>query len=175
MRDDKSWIQTYTGKKAFPLDMRPEDVCIEDVAHALSLQCRFTGHVRDFYSVSQHSFLVSCLCDPKDALWGLLHDASEAYISDIARPAKKQMDFYLEIEARITGTIAKKFGLPMPIPESVHIADNRLLMTERRDLLVHVDGWTQYAEPYDEIMIDPWTPVYSEMMFLQRFRGLTRE
>lgn len=49
---DGDWIQTYTNKQFWPLDPRPEDVCIEDIAHALSLQCRFTGHVREFYSTA---------------------------------------------------------------------------------------------------------------------------
>lgn len=35
------WIQTYTGRMFWPLDPRPEEIWIEDIAHALSLQCRF--------------------------------------------------------------------------------------------------------------------------------------
>ena len=171
MRGNKDWIQTYTGRRVYPLDPRPRDFNIYDIAHALSLQCRFTGHVHEFYCVAQHSYLASLLCDPEDALWGLLHDASEAYLSDIARPVKKQMDFYLECEARLTEAIAKKFGLKMPIPESVHKVDNRLLMTERRDLLIPVKGWQKYAEPY-EARIEPWDAVKSEEAFLQRFTEL---
>src|SRR5271165_7548492 len=83
------WIQTYTGRVMYPLDPRPEEINIIDIAHALSNLCRFTGHVRTFYSVAEHSVRVSQHCDPKDALWGLLHDASEAYLADMSRPMKR--------------------------------------------------------------------------------------
>src|SRR5579885_2784587 len=82
------WIQTYCGVAFYPLDPRPEEILIEDIAHALSMLCRFTGHVKRFYSVAQHCVYVSHRCDPKDALWGLLHDAAEAYLNDISRPVK---------------------------------------------------------------------------------------
>lgn len=74
MRSD--WIATFTGGVFFPLAPRVEDVRISDIAHALSMLCRFAGHTRGFYSVAQHSVLVSRLCSQQDALWGLLHDAS---------------------------------------------------------------------------------------------------
>jgi len=80
------WIQTYTGKRFWPLDPRPEDVDILDIAHSLSLLCRFTGHTSSFYSVSQHSILVAQEVPKRLRLWALFHDAAEAYIGDIARP-----------------------------------------------------------------------------------------
>src|SRR6266496_3875421 len=94
-----------SGKWFNVFNPKPEDVDIRDIAHALSNQCRFTGHTKEFYSVAQHSVLVSTFCAPEDAAWGLLHDASEAYLSDIASPVKKHPDFgpfYLEAEKRIT-------------------------------------------------------------------------
>jgi uncharacterized protein len=96
------WIQTYTGKQFWPLSPLPEDIVIEDIAHALSMQCRFGGHVRTFYSVAQHSVHVSLLVEPQYALWGLLHDAAEAYLVDLPRPIKKFSEMgllYQEIEA----------------------------------------------------------------------------
>ena len=90
------WIQTFTGRAFYVLDPRPEDVDIEDIAHALSMQCRFAGHCREFYSVAQHSVTASWLVPPEDALWGLLHDAAEAYVVDLPRPIKRawQLESY---------------------------------------------------------------------------------
>jgi hypothetical protein len=92
------WIQTYSGRQFWPLDPRVEDVHLEDIAHALSNVCRYTGHVREFYSVAEHSVHVSWSCEPEDALWGLLHDASEAYLADMARPVKQNMPVYVAAE-----------------------------------------------------------------------------
>ncbi|MFG0247924.1 MAG: phosphohydrolase, partial [Phycisphaeraceae bacterium JB051] len=78
-----SWIQTYTGKAFYPLREDPGIIDIRDIAHALSLQCRFNGHCSDFYSVAQHSVHVSEVVPQAFALWGLLHDAAEAYMSDL--------------------------------------------------------------------------------------------
>ncbi len=81
------WIQVRSGRKFHPLDPRPEDVDINDIAHALSNLCRFTGHCTDFYSVAQHSVIASQIVPPASALAALLHDASEAYMGDIS-PAR---------------------------------------------------------------------------------------
>ena len=75
------WIQTYLGIQFWPLDPRPEEVMLFDIAHSLSNMCRFTGHCREFYSVAQHSVIVSQNVPREDAAWGLLHDASEAYMT----------------------------------------------------------------------------------------------
>ena len=83
------WIQTMSGVIFYPLDPRPEEIRIEDIAHALSHQCRFAGHCREFYSVAEHSVRVSRELPQEFMLWGLLHDASEAYLVDLPRPIKR--------------------------------------------------------------------------------------
>ncbi len=133
--DDSTWIQTYTGRQFWPLDPRPEDVCIEDIAHALAMKCRYTGHCEEFYSVAQHSVMVSHIVPMYDALWGLLHDAGEAYLADLARPVKKHMPEFQQAEARIMECVATHFGLTMPEPKSIANADLVMLRTERRDLM----------------------------------------
>jgi hypothetical protein len=171
------WIQTYSGIAFYPIDPRPEEIHYSDIAHALSMICRFTGHTKKFYSVAQHCVLVSQYCDPQDALWGLLHDASEAYMCDVARPVK-HMDFmrpYRIQESKLMRVIAQKFGLSEQEPESVQVADRRLLYTEARDLMnpVHPD-WEWLAEPYPE-KINPWSPKKAEEMFLIRFVNLIKK
>src|SRR5271165_4859950 len=117
------WIQTYTGKKFFPMDPKPEDICIEDIAHSLSMICRFTGHSREFYSVAQHSVYVSELCSEQWMLHGLLHDAEEAYTNDLARPIKrlKEFEFFRRAGENIQLVIRQKFKLYWVEPEEIHI------------------------------------------------------
>ncbi|MDO4254358.1 MAG: hypothetical protein Q4C81_04310 [Kocuria sp.] len=98
-----NWMQTYTGRRFYPLDSRPEDVDVVDVAHALSMQCRYNGHVRLFMSVAEHCVLVSRLVPSEHALWGLLHDATEAYVGDMVRPLKLHMPEYRAVEDRVGG------------------------------------------------------------------------
>ncbi len=107
------WIQTYTGRKFFPLDPDPEMICIEDIAHSLSQLCRYNGHSKIFYSVAQHSLVLSReLCSGwQYALMALLHDASEAYLSDLPRPLKMhpQFAFYRKAESRLQSMIYDRF------------------------------------------------------------------
>jgi hypothetical protein len=174
------WIATASGAKFFPLDPLPSEVSIADIAHALSNQCRFCGHTREFYSVAEHCVYVSRLCAPEDALWGLLHDASEAYISDIARPVKVQPEMigYRAIEEMLQGAIVSAFGLPEIMPESVRLADNILLSIEIRDLMPsQIPGWDKWQEKIPEDcglrLVGPWSPGFARKLFLQRFADLT--
>lgn len=154
------WIQTYTTKKFWPLSPRVEDVCIEDIAHSLSLQTRFNGHCRTFYSIAQHSVLAAreLLKATKDrtiAMQGLLHDASEAYICDLPRPIKSYITNYKELEEQLMQCIAVKFNLNYPFHELVKKIDTVLLATEARDLM---DGdclakWKLVEQPLPYIII----------------------
>lgn len=169
------WIITFTGRRFYPLDPRVEDVNINDVAHALSNQCRFAGHCMQFYSVAQHSVLVSMMCPDKDALWGLLHDASEAYLVDVPSPLKRMPEFkaYRDAEAKVMATICAAFGLDAHEPPSVKLVDKRMLATEARDLtFTKGHGWASQLEPYD-LHIQPWTPEHSRIRFLGRLHELT--
>src|SRR5665811_1025646 len=88
-------IRTFTGIYMNVFEPTPEMISIEDIAHALTMQCRFGGHLPDFYSVAQHSLNCSYLIDnPKLKLTALLHDASEAYLLDIPRPIKNNLNNY---------------------------------------------------------------------------------
>lgn len=109
-------MNTFTGKRFDPMKMTTEDIAMEDIAHALSLLCRGGGHLKYFYSVGQHS--VNCMKEARARGYSvrlqfacLLHDASEAYISDIIRPVKGYLTNYLEIEDMIMQKIWNKFNL----------------------------------------------------------------
>ena len=173
------WIQTFKGRKVFPLDPREDEICIEDIAHALSNICRFTGHVKHFYSVAQHSILASKyakgLLHQKIAL---LHDASEAYIADVSRPLKRCFEFkqYQEAELKLQNVIFRKFGLPEGIPPEIKEIDNKLLYTEGRDLMFSTKDWhdAENVIPYEK-KINTMNPIQAEQQFLAVYRTLFLE
>tara|TARA_R100000152_G_C6632909_1_gene79923 strand:- start:48 stop:569 length:522 start_codon:yes stop_codon:yes gene_type:complete len=134
-QDDANFIHTWTGGKFYFLNPRPEDVNIEDIAHALSLQCRFNGHVTDLYSVAEHSIRVADIVsehtdDPQVIMTALLHDASEAYLGDIVKPLKNFLPDYVKFEHLVEECIAKKFSIIFPFPEVVGMADKQALEEE---------------------------------------------
>lgn len=171
------FIHTYTGKKFRPLTPDVEAIEIRDIAHALAMSARFGGMTRTFYSVAEHSVRVSLITPPKDALWGLLHDAAEAYLKDIPQPVKHQpaAEFYREAEATLQVAVAMRFGLPVTEPASVKRADLVMVHTEGRDLFpegAHV-AWLDpgMAQPSRLSPLD-WRG--AEQWFLERFRALDK-
>jgi len=164
------WMQTYSGGVFWPLEPQPEDVEILDIAHALSNLCRYAGHTRCFYSVAHHSVLVSRIVPPKDAVWGLMHDAAEAYCIDLPRPIKHspEAEGYRNIENRIMAAICRRFEMDPRQPDSVEEADLVMLATERRDLMAPPPRpWRRDGTPLVE-RIEPWSPLQAEIAFLSR-------
>ena len=137
------YILTSRGIEFWPLDPRIEEISVSDIAHALSLTCRANGHYKNFYSVGQHSIY----CAQEAKLRGyskrvqlacLLHDGSEAYISDITRPVKKQLDNYIKIEEKLQKVVYEAFGLGDLTDEElelVKIIDDAMLKYEMENLL----------------------------------------
>jgi hypothetical protein len=163
-------IATYTGEVMEPLNPDPPLIHLRDIAHALSNNCRFTGHTRSFYSVAQHCVLASQIVPKELALTALMHDASEAYLSDISRPIKMQPEFgdvYKKYEKRLEEAIAVKFRLVYPFPPEVKWADNVLLRSEQRDLMP--DAFRHEGDDYLPQTIVPWLPAEAERTFLVRF------
>lgn len=109
-----SKITTYKGLYIDPLQPDEDEIDIQDIAHALSLLCRGNGHVRFFYSVAQHS--LACAKEAKQRgydqriqLGCLLHDASEAYLTDVPRPLKEQWKTYIKVENHLQTMIFEKY------------------------------------------------------------------
>jgi uncharacterized protein len=187
------WLQTFSGRQFWPLDPRAEDVEIADIAHALANQCRWTGHTKKFFSVAQHSILVSSVVERlaheagqhpgyvrMAAFWGLLHDASEAYLIDFARPLKHSPGIgeqYRLVETQVQKAICDRFLLPHAMPEEVREADDRMLITEWRDLMPPSDlhPWPGIQSEPLPFHIIPWVPAEAEAEFLLRFRHLLPE
>ncbi len=170
------WMQTFTRRAFWPLDPHVDDVDPVDIAHALSMLCRYGGHVEAFYSVAEHSVLMSTKVPAKDALWALLHDAPEAYLGDMIRPLKLAMTEYQVVESRLMGVICDRFGLQPGFPAAVKEADTRILRDERDALQgTPVMPWTVLEDvPALGVPIAGWDPAYAKQRFLDRFTELTR-
>lgn len=173
------WIQTAHGRKFYVSDPRCEDIFIDDIAHALSRQCRFGGHTWDFFSVAEHCWHVSFLVTKDLALWALLHDAAEAYLVDVPRPAKIAMrgygmlrSVYDELEENILRCVAEKFSLSWPIPDEVKQADNLACRCEAHQVLMGgaLSGWA--GDPVMSYNVQYWSPDEGKERFLTRFKEL---
>lgn len=179
-------IELYSGERFHPLDPDPSMVNIDDIAHSLSLNCRYNGHTKGFYSVAEHSVLMSRhiinLCAGEDrptqvdlAFQALLHDASETYLPDMPRPIKGLVDGFDEAEERLQQVIAEAFDMSFPIPGLVHKMDNIILADEARQLMT--SGGEDWYLPEDGIGIEVfcWTPDFAKQQFLTRFYNLKTE
>ena len=173
------WIETFTGKKFhFPLP-NEDDICIKDIAHGLALTCRYGGQCRQFYSVAEHCVLLSRYKSSRIDRVNirrelLMHDAQEAYLTDIPRPLKKCLPDYKKIENDIELIIYRIYGLSNYGHAYVKEYDNRILVTEARQLGLNVEDWCDYfkrLKPLD-IKLQLWRPEVAEQMFLGRFKEL---
>ena len=167
-----NWMITYTGLKFYIIDPRPEDIDIRDIAHGLSLICRFNGQCKKFYSVAQHSLYVTDQVPNELKLQALMHDASEAYIADIISPAKKYLTGYAEIENKIMATIGNKFGFNWPMDQKVAEADGRILLNERDWLTNNSEIWNTKYIAYPNLSYVEISSIEAENNFLNKFYSL---
>jgi hypothetical protein len=172
------WMTTSTGLHFYPKDPEHSSYRIEDIAHSLSQMCRFGGQCCSFYSVAEHSLLVSevvARADPTLALWGLLHDAAEAYVLDLPRPIKylPEMAPYRELEDRVQRAILSTFQLPLEKPQLVKEADRLVLRVEAEALGLLSKDWDVYDWPDCGVRPVPMSPRESESAFYRRFLEIT--
>jgi hypothetical protein len=165
------WIATASGRRYWPMDPRAEDVWLPDIAAALSKLCRFGGHTSRFYSVAEHSVLVSYVVPPHLALQGLMHDATEAYVVDVPRPLKRMLPDYQQAERLNWAAIAQHFGLPAELDPAVHEADNAVLFAEKAALMPNSPPWG-WSVPAADVKVQGAGPGWAERVFLSRFAEL---
>lgn len=194
MATPEPWQQTYSGGRFYPLHPRVTDVKLEDLAHHLALANRFLGATRMPYSVAQHSVLVSMRLEDllasepglgeraimTAALYGLLHDGAEAYLTDIPSPVKAHplLAGYRAAEQLVQAAVYQAFGLdPAREPLLLKVVDRRMLRTEQRDLLRPVsrdDDRKDYVDPYPN-RIHPIGWAEAEQMFMARYYAIRNE
>jgi hypothetical protein len=177
-QESKGKIRTHSGHYVNPLQMRANDIYIQDIAHHLSLVCRYTGACPYHYSVAQHSLYVShelehravaATATPEGArvmgLAGLLHDASETYLNDIASPVKHSplMKWYRELDDALGKMIFCVFGLDPDLMVLTKGVDDAMFFAETR---------TWWQRDYNGPFVNQWAPDYTERKFLARFKDL---
>ena len=186
------WLQLQSGRRFWPLDPRPGDFTIEDIAHGCAHESRYGGQTPRFYGVAQHSVLVSeraeqlahaglcadgkCRC-AQVALWGLLHDASEGLgLKDIPAPLKQSLPDYLAVERRVMQAVCEKFRLAPEEPQEVAQADGEVFATEARDLFPkrkRPAEWGGLVHPPLAYAVVPWPIPASEGRYVSRCYELT--
>jgi hypothetical protein len=165
------WMQTYTGRQFWPLDLRPEDVDVLDIAAALGKLCRYGGHCLRFYSVAEHCALMARHAPPEAKLAALMHDAAEAYLVDVPRAIKPTLHGYEAIEERVLQVICARFDIDYPFPPVVKELDNRILNDEsRQNMAPHPAPWThqEVGNPLG-IELEFWGPGLARSQFLSAF------
>lgn len=177
-----SWIHTYTGREVSVWNPRPETIALEDIAHALSMQCRYNGHARRFYSIAEHSLLVARVLRERGysesvQRVGLMHDAAEAYVGDMVAPIKMQpnLDGFRDIEHGFARAIQIAFELEDIGPE-VKRVDLELLATEAPQVLPWPPprDWElpEWAQPIPGLELEFLEPAEAERLFLDACVGL---
>ena len=180
---EEQYVEAYVGPSiqmssgAYFDFIKPETtpLAVEDVAHALSNICRFTGHVRSFYSVAQHAYLVSHCVREGYEFWGLHHDDAESVLGDVATPLKRLLPDYKAIEKRVEHAFMVHLGLEETDSTKIIVkhADLTMLATEKRDLMPsHQPGdspWLIIKDiPALTTIIKPWSPTKARRKYLQR-------
>ena len=183
------FCRTASGRDVCIDRPSPDSIDIADIAHALSNICHWNGHTSRFFSVAEHSCLVALEVARRggDALYGLLHDATEAYLGDVIRPLKRLLPEYRDIEGRFyTEAIAPAFGLPTEWTapadgqsggiDILVAADNAVLHAEAIVLMgvsrEEAASWFPHSPPVDLKKIVGYEPLVARRHFLTMFDAI---
>ncbi len=172
-----SYITTFSGRHVDPLDLQPEDVSLEDIAHHLAMQCRWSGATKHHYSVAQHAYYCSFLVPEDQAYDALHHDDAETYLQDMAKPLKNHETLgqaYRGAEKRIEKVIGPTLGVRFPVSPEVKEVDLLMLCAEADQLVRGRKHWTTYYRdlPAADTHIARWSPRKAEERFLERHFNL---
>jgi hypothetical protein len=157
------------------LDPHGSAFTIEDIAHGLSMTCRFAGQCRHFYSVAEHCWHASYLVPDPFKLRALMHDAAEAFIGDVTRPLKSLLPDYKAIERNVEAAIAERFAVGDWNVGEIKHADLVMLRAEQATMMPpHDDTWPVLAEvaAAPPVNFRYWEPERARTAFLDRFDRL---
>ena len=175
------YCETYTGKAFYPMNPKVEDVTILDIAHHLAAQCRYLGATQKFYSTAQHCCLLAHYAETKlkanvvDCAQILLHDAAEAYLTDLPRPIKQHFPEFRAVDYTIQQCVRKWAGLDVaPLPSWQDEIDSRIIHDERAQLMCESGNDWQHAGQPLGVHIVPWTAEHAEAQFLFRWAAYSR-
>lgn len=175
-------IELLSGARMDYLHPENSDATIEDIGHALSNVCRFSGHLPRFYSVAQHAVNVSRVLEangysPQVQFTGLMHDTAEAFTNDLPTPLKSAFPVFKELEVKIETAMASRFGFEFPLPASVKLADLILLGLEKEHVKKNTSEWAMlqgldYNLWKPHVDLSRMTPDRAYDQFMSRFREL---
>lgn len=172
-----SLITMFSGAHVDPLDLKPEDVNIIDIAHHLSNQCRWSGATKHHYSVAQHAWHCSFLVPKEQAYDALHHDDPETWLQDMAKPLKNHVKLgqaYRGAERRIERIVGPVLGVRFPVSAEVKEADLLMLCAEADQLVHGRKHWTYYHDlPAADVKIEKWTPEKAERRWITRHLELS--
>lgn len=164
------WIQTFSGIRMYPLDPRPNEIWIADIAHHLSMQCRYAGAGKRFYCTAEHSVHLTYFTRRDSRLAALLHDGGEAYLPDMVRPTKRSFPEYTAAEEKIRRMIFEMHDLDPEMPADVVEVDDRICADEKAQNLSPCE-WKHNPEPLG-VTLQFWSPEEAEARFVARYTEL---
>ena len=182
------WMRTSTGGRFYPLDPRPEEIDILDIANGLALGCRYAGQGRidRFYSIAEHSVLLARYVYerypsvPKVALVVALHDAAEGYLTDLPRAVKHAVGSpYSTMEDEIETMIWEKYGVAAEATNNkqfIKDLDRRIVPLEKNFIMSNPRPWAyDKFEPLEGVAIKCWSPERARFEFMKVFDELVSE
>jgi hypothetical protein len=173
---DDSRIMLQSGRLFDLANPESSEITVSDIAHGLAHTCRYAGQCDGFFSVAEHSVLVS-LATPHSSLAALFHDADEAFVGDMSRPLKHLLPQYKAIEERIAQAIFTRFNIPWPLPPEVKYADHSVMAAEQEVLMpVGTNEWLRDANILPaRVTIRRLIPAQAKDLFLNRYEELTKQ